>query len=637
MLYHLKAFFGSFVTDYEMVGRAEGDTAANVSVWVSTGRDQADVLKALIDSRFVPEYNIGVSLSLVQGGLMQAFMAGKAPDVALMMGRGDPINYALRGAVCPLEELEGFDTLAAEYTATAFEPYRLNGHCYAVPETESFLMMFCRSDVMEELHISPPETWEDMLSVAETLQRNNMSIGLPYASMDAYSVVSQGIGSQTIFPTLLLQNGNGLYTADLTSTALNTAKAVSAFKAWCEYYTQYDFPLYKDDFNRFRTGEMPLVITGYTFYNQLVTAAPEIRNMWEMVLLPGTKQQERHGRPQHRLLGDSRYDPVDGKGQSGGMDVFALVEFRRDTGALRHGGGKHSWRRRAVQPRQSDGDPPAAVVAQRTEYHFGTVGNGYRPSRNCRRLLCVPQHRQRFQGGRLYRRKLPRSAQLLEQADRSGDHPQEAGIRIGSRRVKREVDALNTKKRTLLSDLRRDWQNYALMAPFLVLFFLFTLLPLMASVYFSFTDFNAFSAPSFRGWDNYLRMLMDDDVFIIAIRNTLVFAVITGPISYLLCFVLAWLINDCGPRLRAFLTLVFYAPVLSGTSYTIWSFIFSADSYGLANGLLMKLGLISEPIGWLTDTQYILTIVIIVQLWLSLGTGFLAFIAGLQNRRPGAV
>ncbi len=292
MLYHLKAFFGSFVTDYEMVGRAEGDTAANVSVWVSTGRDQADVLKALIDSRFVPEYNIGVSLSLVQGGLMQAFMAGKAPDVALMMGRGDPINYALRGAVCPLEELEGFDTLAAEYTATAFDPYRLNGHCYAVPETESFLMMFCRSDVMEELHISPPETWEDMLSVAETLQRNNMCIGLPYASMDAYSVVSQGIGSQTIFPTLLLQNGNGLYTADLTSTALNTAKAVSAFKAWCEYYTQYDFPLYKDDFNRFRTGEMPLVVTGYTFYNQLVTAAPEIRNMWEMVLLPGTKQQD---------------------------------------------------------------------------------------------------------------------------------------------------------------------------------------------------------------------------------------------------------------------------------------------------------------------------------------------------------
>ena len=200
--------------------------------------------------------------------------------------------------------------------------------------------------------------------------------------------------------------------------------------------------------------------------------------------------------------------------------------------------------------------------------------------------------------------------------------------------MKREVDALNTKKRTLLSDLRRDWQNYALMAPFLVLFFLFTLLPLMASVYFSFTDFNAFSAPSFRGWDNYLRMLMDDDVFIIAIRNTLVFAVITGPISYLLCFVLAWLINDCGPRLRAFLTLVFYAPVLSGTSYTIWSFIFSADSYGLANGLLMKLGLISEPIGWLTDTQYILTIVIIVQLWLSLGTGFLAFIAGLQTVDP---
>ncbi len=186
----------------------------------------------------------------------------------------------------------------------------------------------------------------------------------------------------------------------------------------------------------------------------------------------------------------------------------------------------------------------------------------------------------------------------------------------------------------VLTEFRRNWQNYALMAPFLILFFLFTLLPLIVSVCLSFSDFDAFSTPNFVLWENYLRMFLDDDVFIIALRNTLIFAVVTGPVSYLLCFFLAWLINDCAPKLRAVLTLVFYAPVLSGTTYTIWTFIFSADSYGLINGFLMKFGLIQEPVGWLTDTAYILTVVIIVQLWLSLGTGFLAFIAGLQTVDP---
>ncbi len=292
VLYHLKAFLGSFVADYESVGQTSDGVESTISVWVSAGRDQAEVLKTLIDSEFSPSYGIGVNLSLVQGGLMQAFMAGKAPDVALMMGRGDPINYALRGAVCPLEGLNGFDDLRGEYMPTAFTPFYLDGHCYAVPETENFLMLFYRTDVLEELGLTAPETWDDMLVAAETLQRNNMNIGLPYASLDAYSAVSQGIGSQTIFPTLLLQNGNGLYTPDLTATALDSALALEAFKTWCDYYTQYDFPLYKDDFNRFRTGEMPLVIANYTFYNQLSTAAPEIRNLWQMAGVPGTREED---------------------------------------------------------------------------------------------------------------------------------------------------------------------------------------------------------------------------------------------------------------------------------------------------------------------------------------------------------
>lgn len=182
-----------------------------------------------------------------------------------------------------------------------------------------------------------------------------------------------------------------------------------------------------------------------------------------------------------------------------------------------------------------------------------------------------------------------------------------------------------------LKAIRRNWQNYALMAPFLILFALFTLIPIVYSVVISFTNFNIFTPPTFVGWDNYLRMFFDDDVFIIAIRNTLIFALITGPVSYVLCFVFAWLINELRPKVRAVVTLIFYAPVLSGTAFTVWSFIFSSDAYGLLNGLLMNLGILREPVGWLTDPAYILFVVIFVQLWMSLGTGFLSFIAGLQG------
>ena len=182
-----------------------------------------------------------------------------------------------------------------------------------------------------------------------------------------------------------------------------------------------------------------------------------------------------------------------------------------------------------------------------------------------------------------------------------------------------------------LKEIRKNWQNYALMAPFLILFALFTLIPIIYSVVISFTNFNIFTTPNFVGWDNYLRMFFDDDVFIIAIRNTLIFALITGPVSYVLCFVFAWLINELRPKVRAVVTLIFYAPVLSGTAFTVWSFIFSSDAYGLLNGLLMNLGILREPMGWLTDPAYILFVVIFVQLWMSLGTGFLSFIAGLQG------
>ena len=172
-----------------------------------------------------------------------------------------------------------------------------------------------------------------------------------------------------------------------------------------------------------------------------------------------------------------------------------------------------------------------------------------------------------------------------------------------------------------------------MMLPFLVFFTLFTLIPIGASVVLSFTRYDILNAPVFIGWNNYLRMFLEDSVFLIALKNTFKFAVITGPVSYLLCFIFAWFINDLPSFGRAFFTVVFYAPTLANI-YFIFQYLFSSDMYGLINSVLMNIGVLNEPIAWLKDPKYMLNIVIIVQLWCSLGTGFLAFVAGLQNLDP---
>lgn len=190
---------------------------------------------------------------------------------------------------------------------------------------------------------------------------------------------------------------------------------------------------------------------------------------------------------------------------------------------------------------------------------------------------------------------------------------------------------INDTSLTLFEKIRKSKMSYFMLAPYMLFFLFLIIIPIIMSIGLSFTYFNMLELPKWTGIMNYTRLLLDDDVFVIALRNTFLFAFITGPISYILCFIFAWIINDLSPKLRAFVTLVFYAPSISGQVYVIWRFIFSPDSYGLANGFLMRFGFIKEPLLWLQDANMSLGILIAVQLWLSLGTGFLAFIAGLQN------
>lgn len=188
---------------------------------------------------------------------------------------------------------------------------------------------------------------------------------------------------------------------------------------------------------------------------------------------------------------------------------------------------------------------------------------------------------------------------------------------------------MNQKK----SMLKKIWDaraSYLMLSPFLFFFFLLLLLPIIISIFLSFTSYDFFNKPVFVGFDNFITLFVEDSEFITALQNTLLFAVITGPMSYVMCFFIAWLINDLNPKMRSIITFVFYAPSISGSLYAMWSILLSSDRYGMINSVLIQLGLINEPLLFLKDPDMILGCLIIIQIWMSMGTGFLSFVAGFQ-------
>jgi multiple sugar transport system permease protein len=197
-----------------------------------------------------------------------------------------------------------------------------------------------------------------------------------------------------------------------------------------------------------------------------------------------------------------------------------------------------------------------------------------------------------------------------------------------------DVKAVNTKKQRrakLFRDIRSSKMSYIMIAPFILIFTIFTVLPVFMSFSLSFTSFDMLQTPKFIGLDNYINLFLNDEVFIIALKNTFILAIITGPLSYMMAFLFAWFINELPKKVRWLMTLVFYAPSISGNAYMLWLLIFSPDMYGVLNAFLINNGFIDSPILWLESPQYALIILIIVQLWLSLGVSFLSFIAGLQT------
>ena len=204
---------------------------------------------------------------------------------------------------------------------------------------------------------------------------------------------------------------------------------------------------------------------------------------------------------------------------------------------------------------------------------------------------------------------------------------------MSQKKEKKKAVARNemTKAQWTWHEIKRNKAAYFMVAPFMIIFTCFTILPVVLSAVLSLTNFNLLQIPDFVGADNYIRLFLDDDIFIIACQNTLIFAAIVGPVSYIMSFLVAWFINELSPKIRAVVTLIFYAPSISGNAYLIWKTLFSSDRYGWANAMLLEMDMIDTEIAFFEDADYVMPLCIIVALWTSLGTSFLAFIAGLQG------
>lgn len=285
-------FLASFFTDYNQIGNvSDEDDQKSVTVWIGSGRDQANTMKAMIDETFTPETGINVNLKLVNmSTLLPATLAGQGPDVAMQIGTDLPVNFAMRNAAADLTQFADYSDVESRFRDSAMVPFRYDGGAYALPETQTFNMLFYRKDILEELHLEVPQTWQDVSTLLAVLSKNHMQFGLPVVAQSA--VQGQNIPPNSMYAALLFQNGGQFYRNGGEESDLDSRTGIETFKQWTEFYTDYKLEREYDFANRFRTGEMPFGIADYTVYNQLSVFAPEIRGMWGFVPIPGTLKED---------------------------------------------------------------------------------------------------------------------------------------------------------------------------------------------------------------------------------------------------------------------------------------------------------------------------------------------------------
>ena len=255
----------------------------------------------MVDDTFTPQTGIKVNVEIVAAdALLTAVVAGRGPDVVLSVGADQPVNYALRNSVEDITQFPDYQEVLANYTPSSYEQYSLDGHIYAVPETQTFNVLFYRKDVLEQLELEVPNTWQELIEMLPTIQGNNMSIGLPSAggsssSTTASTQVASNAPDLSMYFSLLFQYGGDLYNEKGTRTTVDEEAGVEAMADYIKYFNDYGIPTYFDFVSRFRSGEMPIGVANYATYNTLMVSAPEIRGLWDFTLIPGTEKVDENG------------------------------------------------------------------------------------------------------------------------------------------------------------------------------------------------------------------------------------------------------------------------------------------------------------------------------------------------------
>jgi len=292
LTHEIRTFVNSFFIDYNSIGNvSEAKDQRTITVWIGSGRDQANTMKAMIDETFTEETGINVNLKLVQmHTLLPATLAGQGPDVAMQIDNDIPVNFAMRNSSVDLTQFEDYAEVAERFRSSAIVPYQFSDGVYALPEQQTFNMMFYRKDILEELGLEVPTTWDEVSELLAVLSKNHMEFGLPQVQQAA--IQGQNIPPNSLYAALLFQNGGQFYRNDGKESDLDSRVAIETFKQWTEYYTDYKLEREYDFANRFRTGQMPIGIIDYTIYNQLTVFAPEIRGLWGFAPIPGTVNED---------------------------------------------------------------------------------------------------------------------------------------------------------------------------------------------------------------------------------------------------------------------------------------------------------------------------------------------------------
>lgn len=293
ILNEIRAYLNSYFSQYTLVEKSDAkDGQSIVTLWLANtiGRDQANIIKQLAQESYTEKTGSALDIELVDMTiLLRAVAAGNGPDVGIYIDQATPINYGIRSALQDLTEFDDLDEVLKRFDKGAIVPFSFNGAVYALPETETFLMMFVRTDIFDELGLKAPQTWEELYDIVPTLNRNYYDVSLP-SPLTGGETTSTGLN--TMYATLLLQNDASVYNEDGSRCVLNELNAVNTFISWSEMYTKYLFPKTTDATTYFRIGTAPIVFNNFNFYNTLVVGAPEIRGMWEMYQVPGRVDED---------------------------------------------------------------------------------------------------------------------------------------------------------------------------------------------------------------------------------------------------------------------------------------------------------------------------------------------------------